>query len=324
MKQYLKIIIPGAVTLFTLLLGFLFYFICGFVGEQYLDVIEVHTALFEFLGGQMLMNQFNIAFLYLIIVFTLAMVALYIVLAVKRRQYFLYAFMGVSLLSGYFFLLMYTQFIAITYELEALGLGGCLLSLVSFLSALATFVLVFLFGKTKKYTLEKPELDSQYIEGYEENEFEAEEEIKEESIPTPVVEEEKVVETPVEEEVVEEKPAPVKKLALAKKPAAPKKAPVKKPEPKKKEAPKAQPKAPVGKQKAINISFREELNKWEAKLDGSEKALKLFATQKDAIEYCEQVALNNGYIVAIHTLKGRVRTYDPRASKTGIINKYEI
>lgn len=174
----------------------------------------------------------------------------------------------------------------------------------------------------------------------EEEELEEEPEEPEEEEPeeeTPVSEEK--VEAPVEEEKVEE-PAEEKKPAkktASKKPAAkkaePKKAPAKKAEKKpaaKKEEPKKAAretttikkpsetqtikKAEVltndeGKQfvKAYHVSQRKELNKWQVKGAGSEKALKLFDTQKEAIEYANQLSANNGAAVRVHSRAGKMR-----------------
>ena len=147
----------------------------------------------------------------------------------------------------------------------------------------------------------------------------------------------------VEEE--EEKPAPkkapAKKAAPAKKPEA-KKAPAKKAEPKKEEAKKPASRAtqtikkPATREtttikkparetqtvkkaeiltneegksfaKAYHISQRKELNKWQVKGAGSDKALKLFDTQKEAIEYANQLSANNGAAVRVHSRAGKMR-----------------
>ncbi len=150
-------------------------------------------------------------------------------------------------------------------------------------------------------------------------------------------------EEPKEEE--EEKPTPKKapaKKAPAKKEekkpakkAEPKKEPAKKAEPKKAESKKEEKKpasretttikkparetqtikkAEVltneeGKQfvKAYHISQRKELNKWQVKGAGSDKALKLFDTQKEAIEYANELSAKNGAAVRVHSRAGKMR-----------------
>ena len=152
----------------------------------------------------------------------------------------------------------------------------------------------------------------------------AEEPVKEEALVEEKVEEapkaeevpveEKVEEAPKEEEVKEEKP--VKK-------AAPKKAPAKKEAPKKeekKEEPvkeekkaeaKAEKKEPAKKEaskgdpgyRTYHLVKRED-GKWEVKFAGGQKAIKLFDTQKEALEYSKKMAENQGGKVLVHNSKG--------------------
>lgn len=59
--------------------------------------------------------------------------------------------------------------------------------------------------------------------------------------------------------------------------------------------------------KALHVSRRPELNKWQVKATGSEKALKLFDTQKEAIEYAEEVAKRQNISVRVHSRGGKIR-----------------
>lgn len=100
----------------------------------------------------------------------------------------------------------------------------------------------------------------------------------------------------------------VKKAApkAAKKPA-PKKAPAK-------QAPKKAATKPVAKKKAApakkEVNFRtyhvakREDGKWQVKFAGGEKAIKLFNTQKEAIEYTKVMAENQDGAVLVHNSKG--------------------
>ena len=160
--------------------------------------------------------------------------------------------------------------------------------------------------------------------------------------PVEEVEEAKPEEQPEEQpEEEEKKPAAPKKVK--KEPA--KKAPAKKAEPKKeekkaapakkeekpapkkaapakKEEPKAEPadarktgtitlQNEDGKTyaKAFHVSRRPELNKWQVKATGSDKALKLFNTQKEAIEYANQLAKNQNVSVRVHSKEGKIRKH---------------
>jgi len=99
---------------------------------------------------------------------------------------------------------------------------------------------------------------------------------------------------------------PVKKPA-AKKPAPAKKAEPKKAAPAKKPAPKAAPKKEEKKPvdfRNYHVSKRKEDGKWQVKYAGGEKAIKLFDTQKEALEYTNKMAANQGGSVLVHASKG--------------------
>ena len=100
------------------------------------------------------------------------------------------------------------------------------------------------------------------------------------------------------------KPAPAKKAAPAKKPAA-KTEPAKKCGCKKaaaKPAPKKEEKKTVD-FRNYHVAKRPD-GKWQVKYAGGEKAIKLFATQKEALEYTKKMAENQGGSVLVHASKG--------------------
>ena len=86
------------------------------------------------------------------------------------------------------------------------------------------------------------------------------------------------------------KKAPAKKAPAKKEPA--KKAPAKKAEPAKKEA-----------TRTYHVVKRSD-GKWEVKLAGGQKAIKLFDTQKEALEYSKVMAKNQGGSMLVHNSKG--------------------
>lgn len=47
--------------------------------------------------------------------------------------------------------------------------------------------------------------------------------------------------------------------------------------------------------------------KWQVKAEKAEKALKLFDTQKEAIDYAKKVAGNQEGSIAIHKVDGKIR-----------------
>jgi len=115
---------------------------------------------------------------------------------------------------------------------------------------------------------------------------------KEEAQEEVLVEEvqERVEETPQEEPQTEEKeeenvPEPVEEAE-------------EKPVQKKRKAP-----------KQYHISLRVD-NKWQLKFGGSSKALKLFDTQKEAIEYAKPLAAKQKAALVIHRTDGKIRKQD--------------
>ena len=88
---------------------------------------------------------------------------------------------------------------------------------------------------------------------------------------------------------------PVAKKAVTKKvttkKAVAKKAPAKKVEPKKEAT------------RTYHLVKRSD-GKWEGKFAGGQKAIKLFNTQKEAIEYSKKMAENQGGAMLVHNSKG--------------------
>ena len=99
----------------------------------------------------------------------------------------------------------------------------------------------------------------------------------------------------------EKKPA-VKKAEPKKAPAK-KAAPAKKPAPAKKAAPAKKPAAKAEATRTYHLVKRAD-GKWEVKFAGGQKAIKLFDTQKEAIEYSKKMASNQGGSMLVHNSKG--------------------
>ncbi len=101
------------------------------------------------------------------------------------------------------------------------------------------------------------------------------------------------------------KEKPAKKAALAKK--TPAKKPAKKAEVKtaKKVEPakKAAPKKEEVNYRTYHLVKRAD-GKWEVKFAGGQKAIKLFSTQKEALEYSKKMAKNQDGSVLVHNSKG--------------------
>ena len=105
----------------------------------------------------------------------------------------------------------------------------------------------------------------------------------------------------------------VKKAVPAKKPVVKKAEPAKKPAAKKTAEKKPAAKKPEVKKPAAkkeDVSFRtyhlvkRPDGKWEVKFAGGQKAIKLFDTQKEALEYSKKMAENQDGKVLVHNSKG--------------------
>lgn len=57
--------------------------------------------------------------------------------------------------------------------------------------------------------------------------------------------------------------------------------------------------------RVYHVSKREEDGMWAVKFAGGEKAIKLFKTQVEAIEYSKQMAENQGGKMLVHNSKGQ-------------------
>lgn len=75
-------------------------------------------------------------------------------------------------------------------------------------------------------------------------------------------------------------------------------------EPTKKEPEKEVKKTPA---KKYHIAQRQEDGLWQVKAEGAEKALKLFKTQQEAIDYAKKVADNQEGSIMIHKKDGSFR-----------------
>ena len=113
--------------------------------------------------------------------------------------------------------------------------------------------------------------------------------VEETPVEEEIVEEESVEESPTEEADAEEQPT-----EEAKKPAPAKKAAPKKSAGEKKDAPAY---------RTYHLVKRDD-GKWEVKFAGGQKAIKLFNTQKEAVEYAKVLAENQGGTYLIHNSKG--------------------
>lgn len=59
--------------------------------------------------------------------------------------------------------------------------------------------------------------------------------------------------------------------------------------------------------KTYHISQRKDDNRWQVKAEGADKALKLFLTQAEAIEFAQKTAGNQDARIVIHKKDGTFR-----------------
>lgn len=90
-------------------------------------------------------------------------------------------------------------------------------------------------------------------------------------------------------------------MAVKKAKPAPKKPAVRKAEPKKKEVVKEPPEKDYV--RTYHVVKRKD-GKWEVKFTYGQKAIKLFSTQKEALEYSKKMAKNQGGSLLVHNSKG--------------------
>lgn len=64
---------------------------------------------------------------------------------------------------------------------------------------------------------------------------------------------------------------------------------------------------PVEPDRVYHISYRKLLRKWQVKAEGDSKAVKLFWTQAEAIDYAKSVAGNREGRIVIHKEDGSFR-----------------
>lgn len=67
----------------------------------------------------------------------------------------------------------------------------------------------------------------------------------------------------------------------------------------------APPKKPTADATRVYHVSKREDGKWQVKFAGGEKAIKLFKTQKEALDYTKQMADNQGGSMLVHNSKGK-------------------
>jgi outer membrane biosynthesis protein TonB len=221
-----------------------------------------------------------------------------ILIIVKRKPIFVIGLVLSSIASGLFefgaISMFYDSTIGMQYTLCLVG-NYLAFYVCGALALIGTAIMAVGLISMKKIVKEQNHEVEEEIKPVEETK--PVEEIKQE----PVEEEKPIEEEPIaKEKEVEKVEKPIEKKAPAKKePVANKKAPVKKDV----DNSKANDNGAI----VYHISQRKELNKWQVKRNQSQKAVKLFDTQKDAIDYAKDLAKNQNASIRIHSKEGKIR-----------------
>ena len=248
---------------------------------------------------------------------------IWLIVDLVRRRYIVFGFVAMLLVGCYFETFTVTRNVTVIYNLAAYGTvdmwGFILMGAISvtIVFCIFLFLIDILTGKVKKEPVsfasepkkedEKPVYQPVEEEKKEEVVYPYEKDLEKEE---PVAEEAAPVEEKKEEPAPEKKAAPRKTTSLKKDDVKEASEPVKKTSTLKKDEVKS---ATITNEdgktygKAYHISRRPELNKWQVKATGSDKALKLFNTQKEAIEYANQLADNQGASIRVHSKEGKIR-----------------
>jgi len=284
-------------------------------------------------GGELTKDPaFYIIFIGMIL-FAIFAIVLWVLGIVRKRAH--YIFSGLYMVALYWTLMTFTVYLlAIAKQDE--NVLGVILSIAALCGVVVGAVFFFLDAFINTKVVDEP--IKEFVPTLKDEEVAdevalvapvKEEPVKEEKKPEPVKEEPAPLVEPEPEEVKKEEKKPVaKKKAPVKKPAAKKeeakpepkkeepkkdvkKASSKKVEPKKeekkpapkKEEVKAEPEEKEGTGKVYHVSFRDDKNMWQVKAEKSDKANKMFKTQKEAIEYARSLDSS----VKVHSQVGKIR-----------------
>lgn len=277
----MKIAIFGmlGLAIVSAILGIVFVFTSG-SGLQLSMFPDIYYAMVNKIDATSIILFVGSSLISIVLIVTLVLVI------VKRKPVFIVGFVmtiiGLILFESGSFAFYYASDVTISENL-LLVLGAYLGYVVTgALVLLGNIFMIICLAKVKKLVVEKKEPTV------------SEKPIVEEPVEQPVVEE--TVEQPLAETVKEE---PViietakKEMSQTKKPVSKKVA--------------STPKTANGGAITYHISQRKELNKWQVKRNQSEKAVKLFDTQKAAIDYAKDLAKNQNASIRIHSKAGKIR-----------------
>ncbi len=272
-------------------IGLVFILLANVMNITYSDVISLLKNIFEFNNDCLLVSWVVIIGLG---IFMVLFIGVFVASIIKKKP----AFICISILSlipiagfvfgavCYYFANIINKYEFTSHILYTFGYY-CLFYIAPVLVFISLFVTFVGLLKIRSSKIEQDEAIKK--EPIEDKSIKQSEDIMKQ-----LLEEDNAIENKIASEIEEEKPLKDNK---AKKPSS-------------------APKQTDEKQKALNvdstavvyhISQRKELNKWQVKRNQAAKAVKLFDTQKEAIDYANQLAKSQGGSIRIHSRVGKIR-----------------
>lgn len=318
----------GVITLVSLLLSFVGVVLLNLLSPSFKDSTSVYISFLEtlfdgsFLSNTDILAYVSITVLVLLILFSL----IWLIMLIIKKKWLVLLYFLLSLAVGVVFsytLFLFADVLILNsryfYFKEAVTLAesgdllAILLSVISlfFISITVCFVITFgilsivLAYKQKKEIGEDDKCKIEEKASNEKSELRS-------TVNKEIKEEEKVIESENQKPVKEERILLVK----AKRVEKAKKDQLKKSEPIKVEASKnvkeeedsMNKKVDAKKSsKVYHVSHHPTEDKWQVKLAKGEKAIKLFDTQLEAIQYAREVSKSQGGSIRLHSVNGRIR-----------------
>lgn len=318
----------GVITLVSLILSFVGVVLLNLLSPSFKDSTTVYISFLETLfDGSFLSNSDILAYVSLGVLALLVLFSLiWLIMLLIKKKWLVFLYFLLSLAVGVLFsytLFLFADVLVLNnryfYFKEAVTLAesgdllAILLSVISlfFISITVCFVITFGILSIVLAYKQKKEIKEDDKSKLEENSLSENNELKS-VVKEEIKEEEKVAESEIQKPVKEERIL----LVRAKRVEKAKKEQLKKVEPTKVEASKnvkeeeeiMNKKVEAKKSsKVYHVSHHPTEDKWQVKLAKGEKAIKLFDTQLEAIQYAREVSKSQGGSIRLHSVNGRIR-----------------
>ncbi len=318
----------GVITLVSLILSFVGVVLLNLLSPSFKDSTTVYISFLEtifdgsFLSNNDILAYVSLGVLALLVLFSL----IWLIMLLIKKKWLVFLYFLLSLAVGVLFsytLFLFADVLVLNnryfYFKEAVTLAesgdllAILLSVISlfFISITVCFVITFGILSIVLAYKQKKEIKEDDKSKLEENSLSENNELKS-VVKEEIKEEEKVAESEIQKPVKEERIL----LVRAKRVEKAKKEQLKKVEPTKVEASKnvkeeeeiMNKKVETKKSsKVYHVSHHPTEDKWQVKLAKGEKAIKLFDTQLEAIQYAREVSKSQGGSIRLHSVNGRIR-----------------